>query len=205
MYSCGPPLMDVQVWDDQHELTYSSYVRTRVVILKTCRRRWVIGRNGERRSGISAQTARHDDDDDILEIKIKCHKVTFDKMFPLYIMTFFTCSDPLGPPLPTSSTKVKKVNHDKSRHSREELPVTIFKGFWKEMVNYEKEDNTQPKLCGRTNLRPLQLGYDLWKDRYFYRRLNNILLDIFLFMRQVQKEITSAVQIFVTTCLICPS
>ena len=55
--------MDVQVWDDQHELTYSSYVRTRVVILKTCRRRWVIGRNGERRSGISAQTARHDDDD----------------------------------------------------------------------------------------------------------------------------------------------
>ena len=34
-----PPLMDVQVWDDQHELTYSSYVRTRVVILKTCRRR----------------------------------------------------------------------------------------------------------------------------------------------------------------------
>ena len=65
IYSCGPPLMDVQVWDDQHELTYSSYVRTRVVILKTCRRRWVIGRNGERRSGISAQTARHDDDDDI--------------------------------------------------------------------------------------------------------------------------------------------
>ena len=61
MYSCGPPLMDVQVWDDQHELTYSSYVRTRVVILKTCRRRWVIGRNGERRSGISAQEARHDE------------------------------------------------------------------------------------------------------------------------------------------------
>ena len=64
MYSCGPPLMDVQEWDDQHELTYSSYVRTRVVILKTCRRRWMIGRNGERRSGISAQAARHDDDDD---------------------------------------------------------------------------------------------------------------------------------------------
>ena len=56
------PLMDVQEWDDQHELTYSSYVRTRVVILKTCRRRWMIGRNGERRSGISAQAARHDDD-----------------------------------------------------------------------------------------------------------------------------------------------
>ena len=63
MYSCGPPLMDVQEWDDQHELTYSSYVRTRVVILKTCRRWWMIGRNGERRSGISAQAARHDDDE----------------------------------------------------------------------------------------------------------------------------------------------
>ena len=64
MYSCGSPHMDVQEWDDQHELTYSSYVRTRDVTLKTCRRRWLIGRNGERRSGISAQTARHDDDDD---------------------------------------------------------------------------------------------------------------------------------------------
>ena len=27
----------------------------------------MIGRNGERRSGISAQAARHDDDDDLLE------------------------------------------------------------------------------------------------------------------------------------------
>ena len=63
MYSCGPPHMDVQEWDDQHELTYSSYVRTRDVTLKTCQRRWVIGRNGERWSGISAQAARHDDDD----------------------------------------------------------------------------------------------------------------------------------------------
>ena len=70
MYSCGPPHMDVQEWDDQHELTYSSYVRTRDVTLKTCRRRWMIGRNGERRSGISAQAARHDDDDDDIYIYI---------------------------------------------------------------------------------------------------------------------------------------
>ena len=34
--------------------------------LKTCRRRWMIGRNGERGSGISALAARHDDDDDTL-------------------------------------------------------------------------------------------------------------------------------------------
>ena len=65
MYSCGPPLMDVQGWDNQHELTYSNYVRTQDVTLKTCRRRWMIGRNGERGSGISALTARHDDDDDV--------------------------------------------------------------------------------------------------------------------------------------------
>ena len=68
MYSCGPPLMDVQEWDDQHELTYSSYVRTRDVTLKTCRRRWMIGRDGERRSGISAQAVRHDDDDEVSKI-----------------------------------------------------------------------------------------------------------------------------------------
>ena len=64
MYSCGPPHMDVQEWDDLHELTYSNYVRTQDVTLKTCRRRWMIGRNGERGSGISALAARHDDDDD---------------------------------------------------------------------------------------------------------------------------------------------
>ena len=64
MYSCGPPHMDVQEWDDQHEHTYSNYVRTQDVTLKTCRRRWMIGRNCERGSRISALAARHDDDDD---------------------------------------------------------------------------------------------------------------------------------------------
>ena len=94
MYSCGPPLMDVQEWDDQHELTYSSYVRTRVVILKTCRRRWMIGRNGERRSGISAQAARHDDDDDystlssLLEFELRS---PFNK-FPCFFVLAFKIS-----------------------------------------------------------------------------------------------------------------
>ena len=50
---------------DQHELTYSNYVRTQDVTLKTCRRRWMIGRSGERGSRISVLAARHDDDDDI--------------------------------------------------------------------------------------------------------------------------------------------
>ncbi len=60
----GPPHMANQKQEDQLELTYSSYVRTQDVTLNTCRRRWMIGRSGERGSGISVLAARHDDDDD---------------------------------------------------------------------------------------------------------------------------------------------
>ena len=42
--------MAVQKQDDQHEHTFSNYVR--------------IGKSGERGSGISVLPARHDDDDD---------------------------------------------------------------------------------------------------------------------------------------------
>ena len=49
---------------DQLEHTYSSNVRIRDVALTTSRRRWTIGRNGERWSGVSVLAARHDDDDD---------------------------------------------------------------------------------------------------------------------------------------------
>ena len=52
-----------QKQDDQLEHSYSSYVMIRDVTLKTCRRRWMIGRRGERGSGISVPAARHDDDD----------------------------------------------------------------------------------------------------------------------------------------------
>ena len=64
MYSYGPLHMAKQKQDDQPELTYSSYVKTQYVTLKTCRTRWIIGRSGERWSGISVLAARHDDDDD---------------------------------------------------------------------------------------------------------------------------------------------
>ena len=64
MYSYGPPHTAKQKQDDQLEPTYSSYVKTQDVTLKTCRRRWMIGRSDERWSGISVQAARHDDDDD---------------------------------------------------------------------------------------------------------------------------------------------
>ena len=71
MYSYGPPHMAVQKQDDQHEHTFSSYVRIRDVVLKTCLGRWTIRRSGERGSGISVLPARHDDDDDIFIIKYR--------------------------------------------------------------------------------------------------------------------------------------
>ena len=66
MYSYGPPHMAKQKQDDQLEHTYSSYVRIRDVTQKTCQKRWMIERSGERGSGISVLAARHDDDDDLL-------------------------------------------------------------------------------------------------------------------------------------------
>ena len=42
--------------------TYSSYVRIWDVALKTCQRRWMIGRSGERGSGIFVLVAWHDDE-----------------------------------------------------------------------------------------------------------------------------------------------
>ena len=78
MYSYGPLHMAKQKQDDQLEHTYSSYVRIRDVDLKTCQRRWTIGRSGERGSGISVLAARHDNDDDD----------------DIYIYTLFCCKGP---------------------------------------------------------------------------------------------------------------
>ena len=64
MYSYGPPHMAKQKQDDQLEHTYSSYVRIRDVALKTCQKRWMLGRSGERESEISVLAERLDDDDD---------------------------------------------------------------------------------------------------------------------------------------------
>ena len=64
MYSYGPPHMAEKKQDDQLEHTFSSYVRIRDIALKTCQRRWTIGRSGERESGISVLVARQDDDDE---------------------------------------------------------------------------------------------------------------------------------------------
>ena len=70
MYSYGPPHLAEQKQDDQHEHTFSNYVRIWDVVQKTCQRRWTFGKSGERGSGISVLPARHDDDDDILSTQI---------------------------------------------------------------------------------------------------------------------------------------
>ena len=56
------PHMAGQKQDDQHEHTFSSYVRIWDVALKTCQRRWTIGKSGERGSGISVLVAQDDND-----------------------------------------------------------------------------------------------------------------------------------------------
>ena len=63
MDSCGPLDMDEQRQDGQLEPTYSNSVPIRDVTLKTCRKKWTIGRVGERGSGIAVKKAWCDDDD----------------------------------------------------------------------------------------------------------------------------------------------
>ena len=62
------PHMAVQKQDDQHEHTFSSCMRIRDAVLRTCLGRWTIGRSGERGSGISVLPARHDDDDCVIVV-----------------------------------------------------------------------------------------------------------------------------------------
>ena len=90
-YSYGPPHMAKQKQDDQPELTYSSYVRTQDVTQKTCRRRWMIGRSGERGSRISVLVARHDDDDDDELYSFNCNTSTH--LFWIESINFLRFSD----------------------------------------------------------------------------------------------------------------
>ena len=83
MYSYGPPHMAKQKQEDQLEHTYSSYVRIQDLGLKTCQKRWTIGRSGERGSGISVLAARHDDDDIYIYIYIFVY---------IYIYVYILCT-----------------------------------------------------------------------------------------------------------------
>ena len=93
-----PPHMAGQKQDDQLEHTYTSYVMIWDVALKTCRRRWTIGRSGERGSGISVKAEQHDDDDDerwveclwvwIILFEIKKKKIEINLWVCLFVCWF---------------------------------------------------------------------------------------------------------------------
>ena len=56
-------IRDVLLWTPHMAgHTFSSYVRIGDIVLKTCQRRWRVGKSGERVSGISVLVARQDDD-----------------------------------------------------------------------------------------------------------------------------------------------
>ena len=80
MYSYGRLHMAVQKQGGQLEPTYSSSVRIQGVALGTYRKRWMIGRGGERESGISMLMARQDDDD----VYTYIHQISV-----IYIFFFF--------------------------------------------------------------------------------------------------------------------
>ena len=129
MYSYEPPHMAKQKQDDQLEHTYSSYVRIRDVALKTCQKRWMIGRSGERGSGISVLAARHDDDDDGLELVkllgygsmlfyLKHSSISNDKIFLKHYIYMYIYSQPFR-----TNTTQHKVNF---KHNLKGLKSDIF-------------------------------------------------------------------------------
>ena len=72
--------MNEQRQEVQFEPTYSSSPTIRGVVLRICRKQWVIGRGGEIRSRISVLIARHHDDNDDMLIYIYIY---------IYIFVYF--------------------------------------------------------------------------------------------------------------------
>ena len=117
MYSYGSPHMTSQKQDDQHERTFSSYVRIRVVVLKTYLGRWTIGRSGERGSGISVLPARYDDDDDedtrptmsVLNMIVNHLMVRLYPSLPLCCILICRCMHKHNDTIKTSDTVPRKI------------------------------------------------------------------------------------------------
>ena len=81
MYSYGPPHIAEQKQDDQLEDTYSSYVRIRDVVLKTCQRRWMIGRMA--REGQGYPCWRHD-----MRMRMMIHSL-YTCIYSVFIYIYF--------------------------------------------------------------------------------------------------------------------
>ena len=79
MFSYGPLHTDVHVSEDKLELIYSSSPRTQDVVLKTCRKWWMIGTNGERESKKSVLAGRQDYNQCQIN-KRKCKKIKVSEL-----------------------------------------------------------------------------------------------------------------------------
>ena len=86
----------------QLEHTYSGYVRIQDVALRTCQKRWSIGRSGERESGISVLAARHDDEDH--------HKYKKDNKKHFNIVQIWLSINHMSTSLRSPSTMVSQLN-----------------------------------------------------------------------------------------------
>ena len=87
MFSNGPPHMAEQKQGDQIEPTHCSSVRIRDIALRTCQKRWKIGRSCERGSRISVLVARQDGDDECKKKSRKWRLFTSSFAFFLSVIT----------------------------------------------------------------------------------------------------------------------
>ena len=104
--------MAVQKQHDQHEHTFSGYVRIRDVVLKTYLGRWTIGRSGERGSGISVLPARRDDDDrqNVVVVLWGVAARTCSRLLAAFLCNCRLASYDHLPPI-TKTIKVRRTRH----------------------------------------------------------------------------------------------
>ena len=119
MYSYGPPHMAVQNQDDQHEHTFSSYVRIRDAVLKTYLGRWTIGRSGERGSWISVLPARYDDDESFQRLWFFCTPLNGTKY------CYVSLTIPFDSHLVTHSLNGYRILFDPLRGPYKVLPLRV--------------------------------------------------------------------------------
>ena len=94
--------MDPYIWSRKSRTTSLNILRAAMwgYGMKTCQRRWTIGRSGERGSGISVLAAQHDDDDDEL----------FNQIFLFYDRNLLTHNPKVTLSLSSSSRRTNSMD-----------------------------------------------------------------------------------------------
>ena len=136
--------MAEQKQDDQHEHTFSNYVRIRDVVQKTCQRRWTIGKSVERGSGISVLPARHDgdDDDDIW----KCREIAGSIYMRCALKTTSWSSAQVGGSLWTVTRDMEERVVSSSRDSGGSRLEFTLHGWRGSKVKERSQNNTRTHL-----------------------------------------------------------